>query len=216
MFSFQPTDRVFSENLVVIIADGLATFAILQSRTHDAWVRLTASTLEARQGYRSSDCFDTFPFPKPDPRTLIPTLEDIGARLYEARANYMVDPQVKQGLTRTYNQLKDPDCTEPRIVELRRLHVEMDRAVLAAYGWDDIEVPPYTTPNIPDEEKTLEAFQDEVIDRLFVLNAERAKEERLAGASSKKTKGKGKAKANPKGKKAGNKAQLGLLDEESE
>ena len=101
--------------------------------------------------YSASDCFDTFPFPKPDPRTLIPTLEDIGARLYEARANYMVDTD--QGLTKTYNQLKDPDCTDPRIMELRQLHIEMDRAVLAAYGWNDIAMPPYTTPSTPDEDQ---------------------------------------------------------------
>jgi hypothetical protein len=67
----------------------------------------------------------------------------------------------------------------------------MDRAVLAANGWSDLEVPPYTTPQTAEEEQALETFQDEVIDRLFVLNAERAEEERLAGAST--TKGKSRA-----------------------
>ena len=74
------------------------------------------------------DCFETFPFPNPDPRSVIPELEAIGQQLYEARAQYMVD--TNQGLTKTYNALKNPACDEPRILELRRLHEEMDRAVL--------------------------------------------------------------------------------------
>ncbi|MBK6849283.1 MAG: hypothetical protein IPG96_17730 [Proteobacteria bacterium] len=159
--------------------------------------------------YAASDCFDTFPFPQPDPRTVIPALEDLGQRLYETRARYMVDTD--QGLTQTYNQLKDPDCAEPRIALLRELHLELDRAVLAAYGWSDLEVPPYPTPATPEEEQALETFQDEVIDRLFVLNAQRAEEERLAGASTTKGKGKGKPRAASKGKQPAAANQLALL-----
>ena len=88
----------------------------------------------------------------------------------------MLDTQ--QGLTATYNLLKDPDCHDPRIEELRRLHEEMDRAVLAEYDWSDIPVPPYVTPSTDAERRALEAFEDEVIDRLFVLNAQRAEEEK--------------------------------------
>lgn len=49
--------------------------------------------------------------------------------------------------------------------------------MLAAYRWDDIPVPPYGTPVTDAERRALETFEDEVIDRLFLLNAERAKEE---------------------------------------
>jgi hypothetical protein len=156
--------------------------------------------------YSASDCFETFPFPHPDPRTVIPSLEDIGQRLYDTRAQYMLDTQ--QGLTDTYNRLKDPDCREPRIEELRQLHEEMDRAVLAAYGWDDIPVPPYGTPATDAERRALEAFEDEVIDRLFVLNAQRAEEERKQAAIKP-------AKAAPKkgrGRKPKDDGQGSLLD----
>jgi hypothetical protein len=125
-----------------------------------------------------ANCFETVPFPQPDPRTVIPALEEVGQRLYEARARYMEETQ--QGLTKTYNQLKDPACTEPRVVELRRLHEAMDRAVLEAYGdgFRDIEVPPYVAPTTDAERARLEAFEDEVIDQLFQLNARRAEEKR--------------------------------------
>ena len=66
-------------------------------------------------------------------------------------------------------------------MELRTLHESMDRAVLDAYGWTDIAVPPYCA--LSDEDRAaLQNFEDEVIDRLFVLNAERAEEEKAAAA----------------------------------
>jgi hypothetical protein len=87
------------------------------------------------------------------------------------------------GLTTTYNRLKDPANQEPRILELRRLHEEMDRALLDAYGWNDIEVPPYC-PLGDDDKKQLARFEDAVIDRLFVLNAQRAEEEKRKGLAA--------------------------------
>jgi hypothetical protein len=204
-FSFQPTTRLFSQKLNVFPLDDVGALAILQSRIHETWAWLLSSTLEDRLNYSASDCFETFPFPQPDPRTVIPTLEDVGQRLYDTRAAYMIETQ--QGLTQTYNKLKDPACHDAPIVELRRLHEEMDRAVLDAYGWTDIVVPPFC-PSTPAEQKALETFQDQVIDRLFVLNAERAEEERRAGLG-KATKEKA-AKEKPKGaKKPGKKSEGG-------
>lgn len=176
MFSFQPTNRVFSQKLYVFPFPDHTQFAILQSRVHEPWVRLLSSTLKDRLNYSASDCFDTFPFPQSDPRTIIPSVEKIGEKLYTTRANYMLENDA--GLTITYNRLKDPACTDTPIEVLRELHLAMDRVVLEAYGWGDIEPPPFTTPQTPAEEKALEAFQDEVIDRLFVLNAERAEAEK--------------------------------------
>jgi hypothetical protein len=132
--------------------------------------------------YTASDCFDTFPFPQPDPRTVIPEVEAAGKAFYEARASFMVDTD--QGLTKTYNALKDPDSTDPAVLELRRLTEAMDRAVLDAYGWTDLDVPPYC-PKTPAERAAHTAFEDEVIDRLYVLNAERAREEQRLGLGKK-------------------------------
>lgn len=122
---------------------------------------------------------------------MIPALEDIGQRLYDTRGGlHDRDPA---GSDADLNLLKDPTCHDPAIEHLRRLHEEMDRAVLDAYGWTDIEVPPFC-PTTPAEQKALEAFQDEIIDRLFVLNAERAAEEARAAAA---TKPKGKPPTKP-------------------
>ncbi|MYK91451.1 MAG: hypothetical protein F4026_04770 [Synechococcus sp. SB0669_bin_8] len=83
-----------------------------------------------------------------------------------------------EGLTTTYNRFHDPEETDSQIMELRRLHSEMDQAVLNAYGWHDVP----TTCGFgldyldPDEDTQL---PDELQDRidsgsLFFRNAEDA------------------------------------------
>ena len=56
---------------------------------------------------------------------------------YEHRAAIMAAPN--EGLTKTYNRFHDPDERTPDILKLRELHAAMDRAVLDAYGWTDIQ-----------------------------------------------------------------------------
>jgi hypothetical protein len=183
-FSFQPAERVYSDQLFVLALPAFTAFITLQSRVHEVWARLLSSTMKTDMRYAASDCFETFPFPEPDPHAVIPVLEDVGQRLYDRRAAYMVATQ--QGLTQTYNRLKDPECRDAEIVVLRALHLEMDRAVLTAYGWTDLvpAVPPCTTPETDAERAAFTTFEDAVIDRLFALNAERAEAERLAGAAA--------------------------------
>jgi hypothetical protein len=136
MLSFQPSGRILSEQLFAFPLPNDTAFAVLQSRVHEPWARLLSSSMKTDLRYAASDCFETFPFPQPDPRTVIPTLEAAGHALYGARADYMRDTD--QGLTKTYNALKDPKSADVPILHLRGLHEAMDRAVLDAYGWFDL------------------------------------------------------------------------------
>ncbi len=156
VFAFQPTDRVFSHKLFVLPLSTYTAFAVLQSRVHAVWAWRLSSTMKTDLNYTPTDCFETFPFPAPDPRTTIPALEAIGERLHAARAAHM--RSTRQGLTRTYNQLVDPTTTDPELLALRALHRELDRAVLDAYGWTDLDA----------------ATPEPVLDRLYALNAARA------------------------------------------
>jgi hypothetical protein len=165
--AFIPQGVIPAHTCVVFLLHDFSGFSVLQSRIHEAWARFHASSLEQRLRYIPTDCFETFPFPKPDPRTVIPELEQAGQTLYEARSAYMLETQ--QGLTQTYNRLKDPACTDLPIQHLRALHEKLDRAVLSAYGWQDIPIPPYTTRQTP----APQLFEDTLIDRLFLLNAAR-------------------------------------------
>ena len=131
-------------------------------------------------------------------------LDGIGDGLYAKRARYMID--TNQGLTATYNQLKDPDCTEPRILELRALHEEMDRQVLAAYGWTDLALGHGFHETRQGTRFTIsEPARREVLARLLKLNHERYAEE-VAQGLHEKGKGKPKAAGRKGGKASANKS----------
>ncbi len=175
-FSFQPISRVFNEKLTIVALQAAGAFAVLQSRVHLAWAEHQGRTTGSADtvSYSTSECFDTFAFPV-EPK--LATLDPLGQLLYERRAAFMAESN--QGLTTTYNQLKDPDCDCDRIDDIRQLralHEDLDRAVLDAYGWSDITVPPYC-PATDADRAAIALFEDLVIDRLFALNAERAAQE---------------------------------------
>jgi hypothetical protein len=170
--ALQPTSRVFSDQLVVIALSSGTAIAVLQSRVHRPWAYRLSSSLGEGLRYSVSDCFETFPFPEADPRAVVPALEAAGRELYEARARFMV--KSGQGLTRTYAAMKDPSCGDASIAALRRMHEATDRAVLDAYGWGEVEVPPYC-PRSEAEREAQRAFEDEVVERLYALNVERAR-----------------------------------------
>lgn len=179
VFSTRPANEVFSHALAVFALRGDRWLSALQSRVHEVWARLLSSSLEDRLRYALSDCFETFPFPL---EPSFATLDALGAKLDAERGEYMKINGV--GLTTTYNRLKDDSVTDPALKALRALHEDIDRAVLLAYGWADVAVPPYCGA----EPAQLEAFEDDVLERLFDLNERRAKEEALlATPAAKKT-----------------------------
>lgn len=160
-FAFQPADRLFSHKLCVFPLDSAAALAVLQSRVHLSWAWLLSSTMRnAGINYSPSDCFETFALPP-----FGPALERAGAALDRTRASFMRTSG--RGLTQTYNALADPARDDPAIVALREVHEAVDRAVLDAYGWADVEVPAYLG------QSGLEEFERVVLDRLFALNAAR-------------------------------------------
>jgi hypothetical protein len=185
-FAWLPANLIFTHKLCVFRHESDAAFAMIQARIHEIWARTFSSTLEDRLNYSPSDCFETFPFPREWETDT--ALEDIGKRYHERRAEIMKARW--EGLTKTYNRFHDPQCTDDDIVELRALHAEMDRAVLAAYGWTDLDLTTDFHPehaDEPDGKKRLrwsDGTRDAVLGRLLALNAERAAEERAAAGAS--------------------------------
>jgi hypothetical protein len=134
-FASLPSHLIYSHKLVVVPTDLRAVFACLQSRPHDGWAWAFSSTLKDDLQYTPSDCFETFPFTEnfeTDAR-----LEAVGKEYYEFRAALMVKND--EGLTKTYNRFHDPGEASAEIERLRELHAAMDRAVLDAYGWQDVQ-----------------------------------------------------------------------------
>ncbi len=64
--------------------------------------------------------------------------DSVGQTYHDYRHQIMLTRQ--EGLTKTYNRFHNPDETAADIQRLRDLHVEMDNAVAAAYGWTDLDL----------------------------------------------------------------------------
>jgi hypothetical protein len=129
--------------------------------------------------YSPSDCLETFPFPI-DEGGVAPT----GERYYRYRQSIMLDR--REGLTKTYNRFHNSSETSADIVELRDLHVEMDTAVAAAYGWTDLNLGHDFHNTKQGLRFTIsEAARREVLDRLLRLNHERYVEEVAQGLHDK-------------------------------
>lgn len=186
-FTFMPTGIVFNEKVVVFPFDDYKTLTIMQSRVHEVWAVRFSSTLKDDLQYTPSECFETFPFPEDIDTDAL--LEDIGRRYFEHRAAMMA--ATNKGMTETYNRFNDPNDTAEDIVKLRKLHTEMDRAVLDAYGWTDIVAETIFEPEWTDEDgdgpiryRWPEEARDRVLARLLELNEERAKEEVRRGLTT--------------------------------
>jgi hypothetical protein len=132
--------------------------------------------------YSPSDVFETFPLPD-----LTVEMHQLGDRLDTYRRSVMLARQT--GLTKTYNLVFDPTVHDEDIAELRRIHEAIDRATIAAYGWDDLldKLDHGFHPAGRDLRYTIGPdAQREILDRLLELNHERYADEVKRGLHDKK------------------------------
>jgi hypothetical protein len=166
---------------------GHPILAVLECTLYESWVRQFGSSLETRLRYTLEDCFETYPFPfRPvDASTSLSSLASVGEQYHLLRQSVMHSRQ--EGLTKTYNRFHDPDETADDIQRLRDLHVEMDKAVAAAYGWDDLVLAHGFHETKQGIRFTIsEAARREVLQRLLKLNHDRYDAEVREGKHDKK------------------------------
>ncbi len=162
-FVWLPGGTIPDNRLAAVTRADDYMFGVLHSRAHEVWsLRLGARHGGERPTYTPTTCFETFPLPWPPGQEAWrdPGLHAIAnaARELDERRRAWLDPEgateaelKKRTLTNLYNV---------RPTWLANLHVALDRAVWAAYGWDD-----------PDPEVTED---DVILARLLALNGERA------------------------------------------
>jgi hypothetical protein len=188
-----PSATLADSKIICVALDNRAHFGTLCSRLHVSWSISTGGFLGAGndQTYVKSRCFETFPFPALDEARA----NRIGQLAEQLDAHRKRQQNQHPCLTMTgmYNVLeklrrkqplteKDKEIHEQGLVSvLRELHDDLDRAVFAAYGWDDLADklvgrPGATTPWPEKPEDQLEA-DEELLQRLVDLNHERAAEE---------------------------------------
>ncbi|MCG9094229.1 Eco57I restriction-modification methylase domain-containing protein [Laribacter hongkongensis] len=175
--TFVPANQVFNEKVVVYSGGGIE-FALFQSNIHESWAVEYSPTMGTTTlSYSPSACVSTFPFPATTER-----IGDVGVKFSTFRQSLMLARN--QGLTSIYNALHDPTVSDNDISELRRLYVEMDNAVAAAYGWQDLDLGHGFHETKQGIRFTIsEATRREVLDRLLALNHQRHAEEIAAAAT---------------------------------
>ncbi len=204
--TFSPTDIVFADVTVVFAFDDLYHFGLLQFSMHSVWLEQYASTMRTDIRYVPTRCFNTFAMPSPNAG-----VGEIGREYYEYRNEIMLASN--QGLTKTYTRFHAPNESSTDIQKLRDLHVEMDKAVAAAYGWSDLDLGHGFHETKQGIRFTIsESARREVLSRLLKLNHERFAEEVKQGLHEKK-KG-GNTGANKKGGKQTATRDAGLFDGE--
>jgi len=191
VFQFLDATILPDNMLVNIASDDAFHLGVLSSRVHVAWALAAGGTLEDRPRYNKTRCFETFPFPEATPEQA-DRIRELAEQI-DAHRKRQLDAHPELTLTGMYNVLerlragealsaKDKAIHEVGLVSvLRSLHDDLDRAVFAAYGWDDLAErlvgrPGATTP-LADKPMEQAEAEEELLTRLVALNAARAAEE---------------------------------------
>ncbi|NQU25462.1 MAG: restriction endonuclease [Candidatus Nealsonbacteria bacterium] len=217
-FSAMSPNHVFSHAVCVLVSDRWDHFSVVQSSLHECWARKLSGAHELRLRYSPSNCFETFPFPEHLWQMENPELGLVGKEYHERRRSLMRLLWI--GLTGIYNLFHTRDLTRDIVaaaskkdteiavsgydglLELRRKHVELDTAVLCAYGWHEPtdDGPPidlrhdfHEVDYLPENDRIRYTIHPdarrEILKRLLLLNHRRHAEEEAAAKKTKSEKG---------------------------
>jgi hypothetical protein len=177
------TGFVYSHALAVISTQSYVDQSVLSSSMHQVWAIKYGSGIRMDPRYTPSVVFETFPRPQPTG-----LLSEIGATLDRERREIMLRRQL--GLTKLYNLVNDPrlvDTGDPDVARLRQIHVEVDEAVMAAYGWDDVPLDHgFHTYRQMTRWSVSPVARVEILDRLLEENLRRAAEQQPKSGKARK------------------------------
>ena len=155
IFVWVDSSKLADSATVVFATEDDYDFGVLQSRVHVTWALASGTQLESRPRYTHTSCFETFPYPEPEPgvkeriRAAAQLVCAVRSRWLCRAKSAPFDERVKFTLTNLYNDLT------PEMVDA---HAELDRAVFAAYGWT---------------EDPADLTDDVMLERLLELNLDR-------------------------------------------
>ncbi len=180
-----PNGQVFSHSLGIFALDTPADQAVLSSSAHQLWAIRYGSGMRGDPRYTPSDVFETFARPTPTAQ-----LHSIGTTLDSERRDVML--RRGMSLTSLYNLVNSSqvsDSSDQDVARIREIHVELDRLVLDAYGWGDLDLDYGFHSCRKMQRWTLgPSAQVELLDRLLEENHRRAPAE--AGSKTSRAKGK--------------------------
>lgn len=199
VFVFQSMPFCPDHKLYAVATDDALLLGLLSSRLSSLWALRAGGRMGVGNDpvFNNTRCFSTFPFPAfvangDQEDELKIKIREISEKL-DAHRKRQQAQHSGLSLTGMYNVLeklrsgeqltaKEKIIHEQGLVSvLRELHDELDRAVFAAYGWEDLAEklvgrPGATTP-LPDKDESQAEAEEELLFRLVALNSERAAEE---------------------------------------
>ncbi len=134
VFLFREDHRPLLSHKVVVIASAAATvLGVLSSTVHSAWFERTRTGRGTTSNYVVSRCLRTFPFPDLENPDLLIAANDFIAVRDEALLE-VTSP------TKLYNLLDEPSAGGNAVARLREAQMALDGAVVASYGWNDLDL----------------------------------------------------------------------------
>lgn len=106
------------------------SFGILQADAHWQWFTEKASTLKSDYRYTPNSVYDTFPWPQQPTPAQVKAVAEAARTLHEFRRERMSRSETLT-LRDMYRSLEQPGKNP-----LKDLHAALDKAVMAAYGFD--------------------------------------------------------------------------------
>jgi hypothetical protein len=207
-FSAMPTNFVFTNALYIFTTDRWDLFSVVQSTIHELWARKYSGALKQDLRYSPSKCFETFAFPEGLWDTPHLGLAALGEYYHDHRKSLMLSLWL--GLTDIYNLFHAHDLSPAMVakvskksaeeaargyeglLELRRLHVQLDLAIRDAYGWQNLPLEHdfYEVETLAENDRVRytisPAARKEVLRLLLALNQERAAQEAAAALEAKR------------------------------
>ncbi|HAT1993809.1 TPA: ATP phosphoribosyltransferase regulatory subunit [Legionella pneumophila] len=137
-FTLVPNTYIFANTLCVIASQSYALFACLSSDIHAIWAWEYCSKMKQDMRYTHGDIFETFPFPTGVLEDHHRELATLGEIFFHTRAKFM--QHQNKGMTKFYNDFHDPGQNSNTVGELRKMQIDMNYAVLKAYGFENINL----------------------------------------------------------------------------
>ena len=179
-FAYVSTECVVSSKIIIFKDVSLWRFACLQSGVHRVWCENGASTIGRAITYNPTIGLEFFPFADaPD------GLDEFAKNYLESRASSMAALHV--GMNDLYRLTHSSLASDFAVDTFRNKIVDLDRAVVAAYGWEDLDLNHdfHEVPYLPENDRIRftisEAARVEVLRRLSELNRQRYEEEIAQG-----------------------------------
>jgi type II restriction/modification system DNA methylase subunit YeeA len=154
IFFWVPRGTLPDSALIVFARDDDYTFGVLQSRVHSLWSLAKGTQVREKETgfrYTPTSTFETFPFPD------VTSAQNAAISVAAERLNRLREGWLHpKGGTTSVDRLTLTELYTNSPVWLQHAHAELDRVVMAAYGWPD---------NISGEQ---------ILERLLRLNKERS------------------------------------------